>query len=156
MPSPLQPDHDTTGIPMIIPARDKCIPTSNGYTQPTRGGILLSMKQGNKQSSDSFSWRAPPSREGKSKESKQKLEGGLERQNVSLALQVSNNTVGVLKEVGNRYEIEHFEDTAEFIKIILTWWKIMNVKSLTVGLRENDKFKQPLPYMANDEKVQFY
>ncbi|GBM73050.1 hypothetical protein AVEN_268527-1 [Araneus ventricosus] len=31
----------------------------------------------------------------------------------------------------------------------------MNVKSLNVGLRENDKFKQPLPYMANDEKVQF-
>ncbi|GBN61968.1 hypothetical protein AVEN_214159-1, partial [Araneus ventricosus] len=80
----------------------------------------------------------------------------LETQNVSLALQVFNdNTVGALKEVGNRYEIEHFEDTAEFIRIILTWRKIMNVKSLTVGLRENDKFKQPLPYMANDEKVQF-
>ncbi|KAF8791338.1 hypothetical protein HNY73_006224 [Argiope bruennichi] len=31
----------------------------------------------------------------------------------------------------------------------------MNVKSPSIGLRENDKFKQPLSYMVNDEKVQF-
>ncbi|CAL1274876.1 unnamed protein product [Larinioides sclopetarius] len=31
----------------------------------------------------------------------------------------------------------------------------MNVKSLNVGLRKNDKFKQPLSYVVDDEKVKF-
>jgi hypothetical protein len=80
----------------------------------------------------------------------------LERQNVKLVLQIFNDyIIAALLDVGNKYDIHFSESTAAYLKIILSWWKIMNVKTPTVGLRLNDTFKCPLTTDPNDEKFLF-
>lgn len=80
----------------------------------------------------------------------------LERQNVKLALQVLNNvTAEALLVVGKEIDIEHFKETAEYIKIIHKWWCIMNVKTLYKGEHKLDNFQEPLTSDTNDVKYDF-
>lgn len=67
----------------------------------------------------------------------------IERQNVKLALKIFNPFVAqALLEFGTN--IEGSQETADFIKIILTWWKIVNVKTLLKGKRFNDIYQEPI------------
>ncbi|XP_049801053.1 uncharacterized protein LOC126236056 [Schistocerca nitens] len=80
----------------------------------------------------------------------------LEKQNVSLVLQVFNEyTAEAVSTVGEQKNLLHYHTTAEFIKIILTWWKIVNVKTVHKGVRLNDLFQCPLSLSNNDEKLVF-
>lgn len=64
-----------------------------------------------------------------------------ERQNVKYVLNVFNDHViqGLLS-VGNQHAIDYFQSTAEFIKIILNWWYIVNVKTTL----KDERFRNPL------------
>ena len=69
----------------------------------------------------------------------------LERQNVKLVLQIFSNYVShALRELGEKYEIPHYLDTAAFIEIVTTWWNIVNVKTPHKTIRLNDDFQQPI------------
>lgn len=78
----------------------------------------------------------------------------LERQNVKLVLQVFNEHVlNSLKVLGPKHNISHYADTAEFLHIILTWWKIVNVKTPLKGQRLNDPNQMPLT--RNDDNIEY-
>lgn len=80
----------------------------------------------------------------------------LERQNVNLVLKLFNNfVIEALLELGPKYEIPHFTGTAEFIRIILTWWNIINVKSPFKGIRLNNVHMYPLTSTEEDVKYVF-
>ena len=69
----------------------------------------------------------------------------LDRQKVALALRVFNEYVAQgLLELGAKMSIPHYAATSLYIKIIVTWWHIVNVKSPLKGQRLNNKFEQPL------------
>ena len=69
----------------------------------------------------------------------------LGRQNVRLVLQVFNDFVSQgLLQLGEKHNIPHFMDTSTFIKIITTWWEVVNVKTPRKGLRLNNIYQQPL------------
>ena len=68
-----------------------------------------------------------------------------ERQNVKLALQIFNNfTAKALMILGEKLKIPFYSDTQAFIKIIVTWWKIVNVKGPNKGKRMKNNFEEPL------------
>jgi hypothetical protein len=51
----------------------------------------------------------------------------LERENVAPALEIFySSNVSALNEFGPLKHLQHFEDTADFIKLITTWWSIIN------------------------------
>ena len=78
----------------------------------------------------------------------------LERQNVRLVLQIFNDFVShALQELGSKFAIPHFHDTAVFIKIVTTWWNIVNVKSPHKDLRLNNSFQQPLATAKTEPKM---
>lgn len=80
----------------------------------------------------------------------------LERQNVNLVLKIFNHFVPqALLELGSKNEIPNFRGTAAFIKIIYTWWSIMNVKTPNKGIRLNDVYKYPLTNSEEDIKLSF-
>ena len=57
-----------------------------------------------------------------------------ELQNVKLALQIFNNfTVEALMIPGENLNISHYANMSVFIKIIVTWWQIVNVKTPLKG-----------------------
>ena len=61
--------------------------------------------------------------------------------NVKLVLQIFNNYLfHALRELGEKYEIPHYLDTAAFIKIVTTWWNIVNAKNPHKTIRLNDDF----------------
>lgn len=69
----------------------------------------------------------------------------IERQNVKLALQVFNsNIVVALRELGPQLNLSNYEDTADYLNIICTWWDIVNVKTSMKGLRSRNKFQEPV------------
>ncbi|XP_037500178.1 uncharacterized protein LOC119374192 [Rhipicephalus sanguineus] len=60
----------------------------------------------------------------------------MERQNVKLALKVFNpSTTAAVETYAQRYDLQHAPGTAEFLRIVETWWKIINVKSPSKGRR---------------------
>ncbi|KAH8031763.1 hypothetical protein HPB51_020834 [Rhipicephalus microplus] len=69
----------------------------------------------------------------------------MERQNVKLALKVFNlSTTAALETYDQRYDLQHAPGTAEFIRIVETWWKIINVKSPNNGRRLRDVLQTPI------------
>jgi len=75
-----------------------------------------------------------------------------ERQNVKLVLQVFNNmTSEALAVLDKKLMIPYFENTVPFIKIITTWWQIVNVKTLLKGKRLQNAFEEPLGKNENCE-----
>lgn len=80
----------------------------------------------------------------------------LEKQNVKLALQIFNMfVVEALSEPGPKHHLPNYQGSAEFITIISTWWKIMNVKSLNKGKRLHDQMQEPLTNHESDIKYDF-
>ncbi|CAL1272772.1 unnamed protein product [Larinioides sclopetarius] len=80
----------------------------------------------------------------------------LERQSVKLALKLLNtNIVHALRELGIKYNLEHYEQTAEFINIICTWWDIVNVKTPNKGKAKNNPMCEPLTSNSSDKKLIF-
>lgn len=69
----------------------------------------------------------------------------LERQNVKLALQVFNeDTISGLNILGKANKLYRFEDTSEFVQIILNWWSVVNVKTCFKGIRLNNTLMKPI------------
>lgn len=80
----------------------------------------------------------------------------IERQNVKLVLQIFNmHTVEDLQLAGPLFNIDNYESTAEYIRIIVTWWNIINVKTLFKGQHKHDPFQEPLTQSSDDDKEQF-
>ena len=78
----------------------------------------------------------------------------LERQNVKLVLQIFNEYVSqALIQLGAKFNILHYQDTSNFIKIISTWWDVVNVKTPRKGRRLNNKFQQPMHAGSNEPKL---
>lgn len=80
----------------------------------------------------------------------------LERQNVKLALNVFNESImQALLQFGSN--IEYSGSTAHFIHIVLTWWKIINVKTTLKGQRLRDIFQEPIvkSHLEDDLKIKF-
>ncbi|XP_064120877.1 uncharacterized protein LOC135225533 [Macrobrachium nipponense] len=80
----------------------------------------------------------------------------LERQNVSLALQIFNEyVIEALLTTGKEHCLPNSVDAANYIKVIYLWWTIMNVKHPHKGTRLHNKYATPLTYNVNDEKYIF-
>lgn len=79
----------------------------------------------------------------------------LERQNVKLALKIFNPyVIQALLQFGTNINLS--KDTADFINIILTWWRIVNVKTPHKGQRLNDIYQQPVVARnLSDPKLEF-
>ena len=58
------------------------------------------------------------------------------KQNLKFVLQIFNNfTFAALVLLGKELPSPHYETTSAFIKIISTWWQIVNVKTPSKGMR---------------------
>lgn len=79
----------------------------------------------------------------------------LKRQNVKLALKIFNPyVIQALLQFDTNINLS--KDTADFINIILTWWKIVNVKTPHKGQRLNDIYQQPVVARnPSDPKLEF-
>lgn len=82
----------------------------------------------------------------------------IERQNVKLALKIFNPfVIEALKGPFNNLPFS--QDTADFITIIWTWWKIVNVKTPLKGKHLLDKYQEPFTkkiLTAPNEDTKFY
>lgn len=73
-----------------------------------------------------------------------------ERQNVSLALKIFNSFVKeALLKFGTN--IANSVETADFINIVSTWWKIVNVKTPLKGQRLKDHLQTPITSKNPDD-----
>lgn len=80
----------------------------------------------------------------------------LEKQNVKLVIQIFNDyIVEALKTLGPSNNLSKHVGTAEFIRIISLWWKILNVKAPYKGLLKRDKMQEPLTNSNTDEQFIF-
>uniref|UniRef100_A0A1B6CRV3 THAP-type domain-containing protein n=1 Tax=Clastoptera arizonana TaxID=38151 RepID=A0A1B6CRV3_9HEMI len=80
----------------------------------------------------------------------------LERQNVKLVLKVFNSFVKeALTNFGS--SIQGSAETADFLDIIITWWKIVNVKTPLKGKRLRDIYQEPIvsAKTVEDPKLEF-
>ncbi|GBM92343.1 hypothetical protein AVEN_9188-1 [Araneus ventricosus] len=74
----------------------------------------------------------------------------MERRNVKLVLCIFNEHVTeALAELGEKNKLLYSKDTSDFLKIIIKWWQIVNVKTPNKGKRLNNSYQEPLSY---DEK----
>ena len=79
-----------------------------------------------------------------------------ERQNVKLVLQIFNNfTSEALALLGKELQIPHYENTSAFIKIIATWWSIVNVKTPSKGTRLQNLYETPLTPDENSKSRKY-
>jgi len=68
----------------------------------------------------------------------------IERQSVSLTLAVfDESTINALNFYGQNGHPE-FLHTAEFLLIVLNWWKTVNLKSQFLAKRKRDPFREPI------------
>lgn len=74
----------------------------------------------------------------------------IERQNVTLCTKLfDEKVVGALQTLSG-----DTTGTCEFIKVILTWWNIVNTKSTLTGIKLRNKFREPVK-SEDDEAMQF-
>lgn len=79
----------------------------------------------------------------------------IERQNVKLVLKVfSSFVVEALKIRGNELSLNYAAGTAQFIDLILKWWRIVNVKSPSKGRRLRDPLQDPVKSLS-DKQIEF-
>lgn len=65
----------------------------------------------------------------------------IERQNVALCTKFfDEKNVSALEVLFK----EEANGTCQLIKVVLNWWKIVNTKSTTIGIKSRDVFKQPI------------
>lgn len=65
----------------------------------------------------------------------------MERQNVKLALRIFNESTAAALQCS---AVQHAKGTADFINTILTWWRIVNVKTPRKGERLRDEMQSPI------------
>ncbi|XP_072144652.1 uncharacterized protein [Dermacentor andersoni] len=76
----------------------------------------------------------------------------LERPNVKLVLDLINEFVSnALRTHGSALKIAQAESTALFIDIILTWWRIVNVKDPCKGQRLRDSMQYPVTSVGDTQ-----
>lgn len=69
----------------------------------------------------------------------------VERVNVQLAASVSHETtVAALQFYGQQAQHQGFNQTAEFLQMIRTWFNIINVKSPWAHVKRNDSTLKPI------------
>ena len=56
-------------------------------------------------------------------------------------------------ELGGKFDIPYFHDTAAFIKIITTWWDIVNLKTPHKSVRLNSVYQQPITSPDSEPKI---
>lgn len=78
-----------------------------------------------------------------------------ERQNVKLALQVFDTHVAEGLLVIGADDIQNYKGTSEYIKLVCTWWSVVNVKSAFKGFKKNDEYQKPLTNEPKDPKIIF-
>ena len=80
----------------------------------------------------------------------------MERQNVKLALKIFNPFVIEGLQHFNK-DIPNAQGTADFLKIILKWWHIINVKTPLKGKRLRDIFQEPIvkSKIVNNQQIDF-
>ena len=80
----------------------------------------------------------------------------LERQDVKLVLQVFNPHVAeALTARTGEVDFQHAAATADFIKIILRWWSIVNVKTPSKGFHHRNVYEEPMSNQTDDPKASF-
>ncbi|XP_054720810.1 uncharacterized protein LOC129230437 [Uloborus diversus] len=80
----------------------------------------------------------------------------LERQNVGLALKIFNrNLVQGILQLGEKYNLPHYQETANFIDIFCNWWDIVNVKSSFKGKFKRNPMCEPITNSPDDVKKIF-
>jgi len=78
----------------------------------------------------------------------------VERQRVSTCLQVFSEKTHSALLTHPALKRNDVEDTASFLKIVINWWKILNVKCCGVDVRFNDPF-QAVVHDVNDSRLDF-
>ena len=68
----------------------------------------------------------------------------LERQNVSLAQRIFNDSTAAALKIQNSFRTVFKSDTAEFVTIISNLWKIFNINTPNKGIRLKDDLSLPL------------
>ena len=77
----------------------------------------------------------------------------IERSNVMLAERLFHeSTIAALKHYSD--ENPEWENTAEFLDLIHTWWSIVNVRSTSVGFRKRDDNKKAIT-RSSESKLEF-
>ncbi|XP_071032981.1 transposable element P transposase [Parasteatoda tepidariorum] len=80
----------------------------------------------------------------------------LERQSVSLALKIFNrNLVQGILELGEKHELMHYKETANYINIFCDWWDIANVKSVAKGKFKRNVMCEPITNKSDDIRKAF-
>ncbi|XP_064120459.1 uncharacterized protein LOC135225155 [Macrobrachium nipponense] len=80
----------------------------------------------------------------------------LEKQNVNLVLKIFNEyIIEALLSFGKENFLPFSAEVAHYIKVIHTWWTIMNVKSKFKGKRLNNPYATPLTNEDGDKKYEF-
>lgn len=80
----------------------------------------------------------------------------VDRQNVKFVLKVFNDhVIEGLRECDKKEDLQHVQDTADYIRLIYTWWSIMNVKTLFKGQSKRDIYQEPLTLSETDERYIF-
>lgn len=82
----------------------------------------------------------------------------IERQNVSLALRIFDETnVAALRLNDASLQESDFalqQTTSNFIELFIKWWKIFNIKSVNKGIRLNDSWQMPFT-SCDDDRLNF-
>ncbi|KAH8031548.1 hypothetical protein HPB51_019118 [Rhipicephalus microplus] len=79
-----------------------------------------------------------------------------ERQDVKLVLQVFNLHVAeALAARKGHTDFQHATATTEFIKIILRWWSIVNVKTPSKGFHHRNVYEEPVSNQTDDPNASF-
>ena len=69
-------------------------------------------------------------------------------------MQIFNGyVIQALLTIGEQNCLPHFEEASHYIKIILAWWTIMNVKHPYKGINLSNKYATPLK--VSDDKYIF-
>ncbi|KAH6926129.1 hypothetical protein HPB50_015045 [Hyalomma asiaticum] len=80
----------------------------------------------------------------------------LERQDVKLVLQVFNPHVAeALTARSGEVDFQHAAATADFIRVILRWWSIVNVKTPNKGYHHRNVYEEPMADHTDDPKARF-
>ena len=77
----------------------------------------------------------------------------LERQNVSLAHRVFNESTAAALTIQNSSRLKFKSDTADFVTIISKVWKTFNINTPNKGIRLNDELS--LPLVNNDPRFHY-
>ena len=79
----------------------------------------------------------------------------IERQKVSTCLRIFSEKTYSALLTHPSLDIAEVEDTAAFLKIVITWWKILNVKAYGADVRHNDPLRAVIEN-PDENRLLFY